>query len=960
MTNCNDPNGSIWRKWDLHFHTPSSYDYQKKSIKPQEIIDTLCKEQVSAVAITDHHTINAEMIRELQCIANGRISIFPSIEFCSELGGSELMHYIGIFSETSDIDDIFKKIEVKCKITQKDIKDRKGLENLFCDFEQTSKLIHELGGLVSVHAGKKGNSIESIKNKIKDYLEQEKCIDILEVGKVSDSNDYVNIVFPNIKRKIPIIICSDNHNIKEYSVKENLWIKADTTFEGLKQILYEPDERIFIGEKPPILDKIKSSPTKFIGSLKITKTNNSNPEDKWFENTEIKLNPELVAIIGNKGHGKSAVVDTIGLIGCSQNFELFSFLNDKKFNKLPKLLGKNFTAKLEWLDQNSVSKQMSYKPKSSDLELVKYIPQRYLENLCNELSEQEDVFQQELKEVIFSHVPEKDKAGCKNLQELENLISNEIKSEIQKLRNKLKKINEKVASLEIKNTVDYKKIIESKKDKKDAELRALKPIETIMEPDKSKKTGEMINLSEELNKKRESLKKIEKRFKEITEKYTKLNSDYIELKNLKRAFDSLKKQYDEVRNASKNKLNALGINIDDVISLKYDSKIITDKLKNLQAELTSINDDLNLEKEGSCAYNKEKIQKEIKKLTEKLDEPTKKYQAYLEKNKLWNEKKKSIVGSKNKEGTLEFYINELIYLENDIKKEIDLSRNERLEIVKEIILKKTDIVNDYSILYKPVDEFIKKHKKENDDYQVNLAVSLDFKNFDDKFFNFINQSVSGSFRKYEQGAEKIKALKSTVDMVNSNSVINFLNNIIYNLENDTSNPTSKPNEITKQIKPNDLQEFYDFIFGLEYLQTNYKLMLGNKLLSELSPGEKGAVLLIFYLLIDKNDDPLLIDQPEDNLDNESVFKILVEYIKVAKKRRQIIIVTHNPNLAVVCDAEQIISVNIDKKNGNKFSFKSGSIENPKINSEIIRILEGTLPAFNIRDQKYSISKRLQI
>jgi predicted ATPase len=135
-------------------------------------------------------------------------------------------------------------------------------------------------------------------------------------------------------------------------------------------------------------------------------------------------------------------------------------------------------------------------------------------------------------------------------------------------------------------------------------------------------------------------------------------------------------------------------------------------------------------------------------------------------------------------------------------------------------------------------------------------------------------------------------------------------------------------------------------------------MLGNKLLTELSPGEKGALLLIFYLLIDQDDSPLLIDQPEENLDNESVYKILVEYIRVAKKRRQIIIVTHNPNLAVVCDAEQIISVNIDKKDGNKFSFKSGSIENLEINKDIIRILEGTLPAFNLRDKKYTISKRL--
>jgi predicted ATPase len=97
----------------------------------------------------------------------------------------------------------------------------------------------------------------------------------------------------------------------------------------------------------------------------------------------------------------------------------------------------------------------------------------------------------------------------------------------------------------------------------------------------------------------------------------------------------------------------------------------------------------------------------------------------------------------------------------------------------------------------------------------------------------------------------------------------------------------------------------------------------------------------------------VIDQPEDNLDNKSVYEMLVTFLKEAKKRRQIIIVTHNPNLAVVADAEQIIHVSIDKKkNKNDFSYKSGSIEDPEINRAVVDILEGTLPAFHNRRLKY--------
>ena len=84
------------------------------------------------------------------------------------------------------------------------------------------------------------------------------------------------------------------------------------------------------------------------------------------------------------------------------------------------------------------------------------------------------------------------------------------------------------------------------------------------------------------------------------------------------------------------------------------------------------------------------------------------------------------------------------------------------------------------------------------------------------------------------------------------------------------------------------------------------------------------------------------------------YPYLVHFIKEAKQKRQIIIVTHNPNLAVVCDADQIVEMKIDKSYRNKVSFQSGAIENSIINDRIVTILEGTYPAFNNRDCKYSI------
>ena len=130
--------------------------------------------------------------------------------------------------------------------------------------------------------------------------------------------------------------------------------------------------------------------------------------------------------------------------------------------------------------------------------------------------------------------------------------------------------------------------------------------------------------------------------------------------------------------------------------------------------------------------------------------------------------------------------------------------------------------------------------------------------------------------------------------------------------------------------------------------------MGGKNLNQLSPGEKGLLLLVFYLHLDKEKTPLIIDQPEDNLDNDSIFSVLATCIRQAKKARQVILVTHNPNLAVGADAEQILYVSLDKAAGYKFAYDSGSIENPRVNDIIVKILEGSKPAFVQRRLKYQI------
>ena len=139
--------GSEWRKWDLHFHTPTSYDYGDKSVTNEDIIETLLKNDIAVVAITDHHIIDIKRIKELQVLAKPKgITVLPGIEFLSDAKGKVPIHFIGLFSEGCNLEYIWGQIENKTNISK--IKGEGKKENqVYCDLEDTIALVKKLGGL---------------------------------------------------------------------------------------------------------------------------------------------------------------------------------------------------------------------------------------------------------------------------------------------------------------------------------------------------------------------------------------------------------------------------------------------------------------------------------------------------------------------------------------------------------------------------------------------------------------------------------------------------------------------------------------------------------------------------------------------------------------------------------------------------------------------------------------------
>ncbi|MEA5479780.1 AAA family ATPase [Pseudanabaena galeata UHCC 0370] len=313
-----------------------------------------------------------------------------------------------------------------------------------------------------------------------------------------------------------------------------------------------------------------------------------------------------------------------------------------------------------------------------------------------------------------------------------------------------------------------------------------------------------------------------------------------------------------------------------------------------------------------------------------------------------------LIGSCDEPESIQYYQGLLDKVKNVFPIQLQDAKNKRLGKSKEIFSFIEKLVNLYKELYKPVQDFIDSNDLLKREYRLTFEVSIIINKFHDKFFEYINQSVKGTFRGSSEGYTKLSTVIESSKFDQEDDVKTFLTEILHRLEFEDKQ-IDKPVKPEKQLKTTkNLEDLYDFLFALEYLEPTYSLKLSGKEIKQLSPGERGALLLIFYLLVDKSNIPIIIDQPEHNLDGESVYRLLLPCVREAKTRRQVFMVTHNPNLAVVCDAEQVIHSDIDKKNGNLVTYTSGSLENPDINQKVINVLEGTLPAFKNRESKYRI------
>ncbi len=991
-------NGSLWRRWDLHLHAPgtrlnNAYGGVDDAVWDR-FIDTLEASPVQVFGVTDYFSCDSffELRRRYaEKYAESKSVFFVNIEFrlsesISKDGSHPDIHVIfdndpdvtnedriGRFLtnlDTQSIDDA--SVRQRCS----DLQTQEQIMAATVSLDSLTEALDETFGdtkpyLVAFPAN--NNGLRSTDN------ESPRKVNLADrIDRASD------LFFGNAGNKAfflradryaegesapkPVVSGCDAHSFEDLErLGGNVagfpptWIKADTTFVGLKQICHEPESRVFIGSEPDVIVRQEQDGTKFLSLLQIDQVDGyGEANGRWFKGVELPLNPELTAIIGNKGSGKSAIVDILGLLGESHQEDYFSFLADDSKSKKFRQRGyaENFKAAITWHTSKREEKHLIDHCDRDRPETVRYLPQNYFEQLTNEIEIEQ--FRKEIEEVVFSHVEETEKLGTSSFSQLEEAKTLQSKQEISSLKRRLRELNVEIVDLEDQSSPHFRKRLIGQIEAKTEELKALDDAvpKEVAKPDTESDAQK--GLAAEVARLTKLLASVSEARQQRIAETTTLKTNLQSAVSLKERLTSLDSQTREGIEELTEPLAALELAVSDVVKFEIDPAPVQTKIEELQARISA------LEAESELAFSLETafsslatipdlrnaykfIESEIERLKEQLSTPQRRYQSYVERFAAWKAKRLEVAGNDEepKPETLLWLKDRLKYVDETLATTLVDRVAERSEIVQEIYRSKSQVLQFYRDLKNSVEERLQAVRTAGFEIEIEASFIVD-REFRREFLNQINQRRRGPFKNDQDAQQELARLVRETNWDDFEAVIGFCEQLLASMRRHNGD------DLLISDQAHDAKELYDFLFSLDYLSSRYELRLGGKNLNELSPGEKGLLLLIFYLQLDRKNTPLIIDQPEDNLDNESIFRVLANCIRDAKKHRQVVLVTHNPNLAVGADAEQIVYVKLEKSENYKFSYETGSIENPVMNRRIVDVLEGSQPAFVKRRLKYGI------
>ncbi len=398
MGNKDKNKGSSWHKWDLHVHTPHTHLNKAYKCSEEDFIQKLCTSEIDCIGLTNYFKFDEEEFDLKEKIEERGIKVFYNLEVRLDYQNNkdDCLDFHIIFSDEVSSDGIKKflsnmkanvcGIEKKLADLEKD-DFKKAVVNfdqlLECLEEESLNLMGKylLGFLSRGHGTSRSSSnYEKIAKKSHFLIHSSSKQENLKEDRKSW-----------LKENKPLLQSSDAH--KEDSIgKKYTWIKAEKTFEGLKQIIYEPETRVSIDEKKPQdpLYKIDCVRLCFDGEVKITNEKGDAPFCYAGFDQKLYFSPNFTCVIGGRGSGKSTLLQLIA-----------SKLYDKSLVK--------------GLEHESIQ-NIKIQPDIDIVDSVEYLAQNEVEEFATNVSK--------FTEAIFNRI---DSKLSGKLKELENQIIENIK-----------------------------------------------------------------------------------------------------------------------------------------------------------------------------------------------------------------------------------------------------------------------------------------------------------------------------------------------------------------------------------------------------------------------------------------------------------------------------------------------------------------------------------------------------
>jgi hypothetical protein len=539
---------------------------------------------------------------------------------------------------------------------------QEGFNNLCVSLEKVLEALdkHYLAGKYLIAVGK--TEWDNLKWDDQSIAEKRNIINKADLVFTASANP---AAYDSAKKKLSdsnvkstLLDCSDAHALSGSTDKDRIgncftWIKADPTFDGLLQALTEFEDRVFVGDTPPKTLLVERNRTKYASRIRVARKPGSTLADTWFD-VDLPLSPDLVAIIGNKGSGKSAMADIAALAGDTKNFKSFSFLNGHRFRHPRHKLAAHFVGALSWHDGNTSERQLDQDPPDTSVERIKYLPQSYLETLCNELGEGESsTFDTELRKIIYTHVPEEARLGYNSMDELLDFKVAEIDGARAQTLKEISKANAEILHVERRLTPEFKQSLHEQLESKVAQLAALDgakptqvedPTASDIAQEESKAATEKIQALEEvLTTLREEEKQLRERKAADTKRQAILSRIIQAIGNHKKTHDQFVAELATMLAEVDGDLKA-----SDLVALKIDTGTIELLNKVAKEAISAVDAALVNQDPAGIAKRREAAEAGVSEIKSKLGEKQRLFIIFKEQVAKWERAKEELIGSTDK------------------------------------------------------------------------------------------------------------------------------------------------------------------------------------------------------------------------------------------------------------------------------------------------------------------------